>query len=188
MNDLVEIVKPSMVFLESYKAALSKGWSPNTVRPEAAAEELIAISNDPDAFISSLTDLEAIGSPIKLPDGSFAERLPGFIKWIWDGEFCGVIGFRWKPGTEELPPHVLGHVGYSVVPWKRGQGYATKALTELVAQIGFTDLRHITISTDIDNHASQRVAENCGAVFYEEFDKPLVYKKTKGYRYRIQLK
>jgi len=35
---------------------------------------------------------------------------------MWDGEFCGQIAFRWQPGTEALPPHCLGHVGYSVVP------------------------------------------------------------------------
>jgi RimJ/RimL family protein N-acetyltransferase len=41
---------------------------------------------------------------------------------------CGSIGFRWQPGTAELPPHVLGHIGFSVLPWKRGRKYATKAL------------------------------------------------------------
>jgi predicted acetyltransferase len=41
---------------------------------------------------------------------------------MWDGEFCGSIGLRWLPGTEELPPHCLGHIGYAVVPWKRRLG------------------------------------------------------------------
>ena len=45
---------------------------------------------------------------------------------MWDGEFCGSIGFRWQPGTTDLPRHVLGHIGYSVVPWKRRLGYATR--------------------------------------------------------------
>src|SRR2546430_6881442 len=36
-----------------------------------------------------------------LPDGSVVPRLPGYRKWIWDGEFCGVIGFRWQPGRSE---------------------------------------------------------------------------------------
>lgn len=183
----VRIVKPSLELLDSYKAALLRGWSPNTIRPEAADEELIAIANDPHAFVDGQTDLEAKGPPIQLPDGSFAERLPGLILWIWDGEFCGVIGFRWKPGTEELPPHVLGHVGYSVVPWKQRQGYATQALSALVGQVSFTGLRYITITTDIDNYASQKVAENCGAAFHGEFEKLSVYGKAKGYRYRIQL-
>lgn len=187
MDVAVKIIKPSVELIESYRQALAKGWSPNTVRVEAATEELVAIAKDSTAFINSLTDLEAKGSPIRMPDGSLAERLPGFIRWIWDGDFCGVVGFRWKPGTEELPAHVLGHVGYSVVPWKRGQGYATQALSELVKQIDFTGLKYITVTTDTENLASQKVAEKCGAVFYEEFEKPAAYGRTKGYRYRIQL-
>ena len=64
-------------------------------------------------------DREAKGGPITLPDGTQVARLPGFVRWMWDGEFCGQIGFRWQFGTEALPPHCLGHIGYAVVPWKR---------------------------------------------------------------------
>jgi predicted acetyltransferase len=40
---------------------------------------------------------------------------------MWDGDFAGAINLRWQPGTAELPPHCLGHIGYGVVPWKRGR-------------------------------------------------------------------
>ncbi len=187
MNTTVKIITPSIDYLESYQAALRQGWSPNTLRPQAATEELDAISKDPHGFILGLTDLEAKGEPIKMPDGSFAKRLPGFMSWIWDGEFCGVIGFRWQPGTEELPPHVPGHVGYSVVPWKSGKGYATSALSQLLEQIGFTGLRHVSITTDPGNRASQRVLEKCGAVFGGEFQKASALGGGSAYRYRIDL-
>lgn len=78
MDVAVKLIKPSVEVIESYKEALTNGWSPDTVRAEAATEELVAISNDPAAFINSLTDLEAKGSPILMPDGSLAERLPGY--------------------------------------------------------------------------------------------------------------
>ncbi len=187
MDTKVKIMVPSIEHLESYKAALRNGWSPNTIRPEASHEELEAISKDSHRFVAGLTDLEARGEPIKMPDGSLTERLPGFINWIWDGEFCGVIGFRWKRGTEDLPPHVLGHVGYTVVPWKRGRGYATIALSQLLTQLSFTGLRYITVTTDPDNLMSQRVAEKCGAVFCEEFQKPSAFGGKKAYRFRINL-
>ncbi len=183
----MKIIEPSLEFIESYKAALRKGWSPNTVRPEAAAEDLEAISKDPAAYIDSLTDLEANGAPIRLPDGSLVERLPGFIRWIWDGEFCGQVGFRWQPGTEELPAHVLGHAGYSVVPWKRRQGYAAQAFSQFLPQLEFTGLKYITVTIDDDNLASQKVAEKCDAVFHDEIVKPSSYASTKSYRYRIYL-
>ncbi len=65
---------------------------------------------------------------IRLPGGGEVPRLPGVVLWIWDGGFCGAINLRYQPGTEELPPHVSGHVGYAVVPWKQRQGHTTRAL------------------------------------------------------------
>ena len=67
-------------------------------------EELAHIEKDPRSFVESLTDREAKGPPIVLPDGSKAARLPGFRLWLWDTEFCGSIGLRWQPDTSELPP------------------------------------------------------------------------------------
>ena len=104
-----QLVWPAVEHLESYVAALRRGWSPDNIRGEAAAkEELAEIAEDPGLFLNRLVDREAKGLPIKLPDGSTAKRLPGYRRWVWDGEFCGTIGFRWQPGTCELPPRVLG--------------------------------------------------------------------------------
>ena len=83
---------------------------------EAAREDLSRIYADAAAFLASMEDREAKGPPVTLPDGSTARRLPGFKRWLWDGEFCGSIGLRWQPGTTALPPHCLGHIGYAVVP------------------------------------------------------------------------
>ena len=57
---------------------------------------------------------------------------PASSRWMWDGEFCGRIGFRWQPGTEVLPPHCLGHIRYAVVPWKKRRGHATRALAAML--------------------------------------------------------
>ncbi|RUV21366.1 GNAT family N-acetyltransferase, partial [Mesorhizobium sp. M1A.F.Ca.IN.022.04.1.1] len=111
---MVEIVKPALEHLPSYKAALERGWSPDNVRLlEATREQLEAIEEDPVAFLADLDDPEAKGSPIALPDGTTVPRLPGFRRWIWDGEAAGSIGLRWQKGTSALPPHVLGHIGYA---------------------------------------------------------------------------
>ena len=77
-----------------------------------------------ERFLASLVDREAQGDPVALPDGSTVPRLPGYQRWMWDGEFCGSIGFRWQRGTEALPPHCLGHIGYAVVPRKQNRGCA----------------------------------------------------------------
>jgi hypothetical protein len=86
-----------------------------------------------------------------LPDGSTVPRLPGFRRWIWDDEFCGSIDFRWQPGTSDLPAHVLGNIGYAVVPWKRGRGYAKRALGLLLREVRSTGLTFVELTTDPDN-------------------------------------
>ena len=122
----------------------------------AAREHLALIAKDATAFLARTDDREAKGGDITLPDGSTVPRLPGFVRWMWDGEFCGQIGFRWQPGTEALPPHCLGHMGYAVVAWKRGRGYATRALALMLAEARKEGLAYVELTTDPDNLALRR--------------------------------
>ena len=184
----MQLVWPSHEHLPSYIEALRSGWSADNVRGAvAAAEELERIAADPAAFIASMVDREARGEPVKLPDGSFVKRIPGVRRWMWDGEFCGVIGFRWQPGTEALPPHCLGHIGYAVVPAKRNRGYATRALAETLPLARQEGLRYVEVTTDPDNVASQRTITANAGVLFERFTKPAQFGSTPGLRYRIHL-
>lgn len=182
------LVWPARVYLPGYLDALTRGWSPDNVRGEIARrEELARIAEDADAFLASLVDRTARGTPIVLPDGTAVPRLPGYRRWLWDGEFVGTIGFRWKPGTEALPPYVMGHIGYSVVPWKRGRGYATDALRQLLPDAKAEGLTYVELTVEPDNRASRRVIEANGGVLIEEFVPPPSYGHIRALRYRIAL-
>ncbi len=183
----MKLVWPSREYLRGYIAALERGWSPDNMRHAAVQEELERIAADADAFLASQVDKEARGAPISLPDGTTVPRLPGYNRWLWDGEFCGRIGLRWQPGTEALPPYCLGHIGYTVVPWKQRRGYATRALRELLRDASAEGLRYVEITTDPDNIPSQRVIEANGGVLVEEFVKPPALGGTRGLRYRLSL-
>jgi predicted acetyltransferase len=184
----VDLVWPSFLYLPSYVAALEKGWSPDNARGTAAAlDELASIKADPVGFIDGMVDREAKGPLVTLPDGTAVPRLPGYHRWLWDGEFCGSIDFRWVPGTTDLPPYCLGHVGYSVVPWKQGKGYATRALGLLLAQSKGEGLAFVELTTDSNNIASQRVIEANGGRLIEKFTKPAQFGSKPGFRYRIAL-
>ena len=184
----MHLVWPARYYLPGYVAALQAGWSPDNLRAAAAAQEQLArINTDPDGFLASLVDREAAGDPIVLPDGTAVPRLPGYQRWMWDGEFCGNIGLRWRPGTEALPPHCLGHIGYSVVPWKRRRGYATQALRAMLDDARGEGLRYVEITTLTDNLPSQRVITGAGGVLVEEFTAPAALGGHRHLRYRVQL-
>jgi predicted acetyltransferase len=184
----LSLVWPAPVHLPGYVDALERGWSPDNVRGAVAArEELGRIAADPQAFLASMVDREASGAPIALLDGTTVPRLPGYRRWLWDGEFCGSIGFRWQRGTEALPPHCLGHIGYAVVPWKQRRGYATRALAMLLPDVRAEGLRWVELTTSPENIASQRVIEANGGELVERFTTPPGLGSRPELRYRIRL-
>jgi predicted acetyltransferase len=183
----MDLVWPALEYLPSYVEALERGWSPDNQRPEAGQEELARIARDPAAFLAAQVDREARGPAIVLPDGSTVPRLPGYRRWLWDGEFCGAIGLRWQPGTPALPPTCLGHIGYAVVPWKRRRGYATRALALLLPEAAREGLPYVEITTDETNVASRRVIEANGGQLVERFTKLAAHGGGAGLRFRIPL-
>ncbi len=183
----IELITPADTHLPSYVAALRRAWSPNTTRPEAADEQLAAIAADSVAFLAGMDDRDGRLPGRVLADGSTVRRIPGFTRWLWDGEFCGSINLRWQPGTVELPPHVLGHIGYSVVPWKRRLGYATAAVALLLPEAVEVGLPSVELTTDADNEASQRVITANGGVVVGRIEQGAEHGGGPIIRYRIDL-
>lgn len=184
----LQLLVPSLAQIDAYVDALKRDWSPDNIRlGKAAAEELAKIDADPAAFVASLDDPEAKAGPITLPDGSQVPRLPSYRRWMWDDGFCGSIGFRWQPGTEALPPHCLGHIGYAVVPWKRSRRYATQGLAMFLPEVRKEGLRYVEFTTDLDNVPSQKVITNNGGVFVKRFHKDPAYGEVEALLFRIDL-
>lgn len=183
----MELVWPAPDYLRSYCEALRRGWSPNNMRPQVAEEELAAIAQDPDAYFDRIVNFQGGGLGVLLPDGSVVPRLPGYRKWMWDGEFCGSIQLRWVDGEEGLPAYCRGHIGFSVVPWKQRRGYATRALAMLLPEARARHLRYVEITTTPSNAGSQKVIRANGGFLVNEFEKPASLGGGPELRFRINL-
>ncbi len=76
-----------------------------------------------------------------------------------------MINFRHEnDGSEALPPGVPGHVSHAVVPWKRRQCCATRALAFLLPCWRAAGLARVLATCDEDNVAPRRVIEANGGV------------------------
>ena len=179
--------RPDAGGLPDYRAALERNWSPDNTRAAAAAEQLVVIAADPAGCLASLDDEHAIGTRIMLPDGSTVPRLPSLTRWIWADGFCGSMGFRWQSGTSDLPAHVLGHIGFAVVPWRRGEGRATRALALFLDEPRRQGLSHVELTTNVDNLPSQRVIAANGGELVERFRKLPAYGGGEALKFRITL-
>ena len=189
MSEEVKLVKPSVEYLDSYLGCLRRGWNPMSLEESQVSyeKEIADINADATKFFKQILNITGGGEPFKMDDGTFVERLPSITWWLWDGEFCGRIQFRWQHNTVELPPYCLGHIGYGVVPWKRNKGYAKKALQLMLNEIKYCGLPYVELTTDIENEVSQKVILKCGGQLIEEFEKLPSNGAGKGKRFRIYL-
>ncbi len=191
------LVCPGPEHLPAYRSALQNGYWPSSLRGAASArEQLDHLQLDAQGFLAAKDDPQGLGPAVVLPDGSMAPRLPGLIRWIWlpntssedpAQPFAGSIGLRWMHGHAPLPPHVLGHIGYSVVPWRRRQGLATWALAAMLPLARQQGMKRLEITTDPANLASQRVIQSNGGVLLGRYARGAAMGGGEILRYEIVL-
>ena len=92
-----------------------------------------------------------------------ADGVPCEFLWITDGD--EVIGFlALRTQLNEWLLEQGGHIGYSVVPSRRRQGHATRALALAVRRAAELGLERVLVVCDEENVASARTIEACGGV------------------------
>ena len=84
-----------------------------------------------------------------------------------------------------MPAPVLGHIGFSIVPRKRGAGYAALALASLLRDI---TLPYVDLTADLDNVESQKTLSACNGRPLERFYKfPLTAGREGPLRFSTEL-
>jgi predicted acetyltransferase len=95
---------------------------------------------------------------------------PGQLWWIVDGD--DVVGGIALRGANDPTSAVRGHVGYGIRPSRRGRGFATWALGEVLREAGKQGLERILVVCERENFASARVAEHHGGRLESADDDP----------------
>ena len=168
----MEILRPSIELLPSYAQALRQGWTGDQGDADRSLQELEVIELQPEELVASKDDPLALGGDVILDDGTNVPRLPGYYRWMWDGEVVGSINFRWVYGTTDLPDYCLGHIGYSVAPWQQKKGYATSALRQVLPSAWELDMPFVELTTNTNNLASQKVIKNLSLIHISEPTRP----------------
>ena len=181
------LVRPFADGLEALLDALDRNWSPDNLRAAAGRELAVSVRADPEGYLAACDDPDGVGPPVELPDGTRVPRLPSVTRWIWRDGFAGTIGLRWQAGTEALPPTCLGHIGYAVVPWRRGEGLASLALDAILPRAREAGLAYVDLTTAPYNPASIRVIAKAGGRLLARFEKPPALGGGPGLRFRIDL-
>jgi len=97
-------------------------------------------------------------------------KVPGLIYFYIreaDDRIIGMINIRLA--LNDFLRKEGGHIGYSVRPTERQNGYATDMLAEGVKVCEKIGIREVLVSCDKENLASSGVIKNCGGVMKEEF-------------------
>lgn len=108
---------------------------------------------------------ELADTSIPAPDG----RVHNDLFWIIDdGEVVGFVSFRHE--LNEWLRHFGGHIGYSVRPTRRRQGYASAGLALALDRARELGLESVMLTCDDDNAGSYRTIEGAGGVLQDVVD------------------
>ncbi|HDR7794668.1 TPA: GNAT family N-acetyltransferase [Bacillus luti] len=103
----------------------------------------------------------------ELGENLLANRVPSsqFLSFE-KGELIGFVNIRHRLNEELL--RESGHIGYSVHPNKRRQGYATKQLKLALGEAQKLGLQKVLITCDKVNIASAKTIQKVGGVLEDE--------------------
>jgi len=147
----MELVKPTKKYEGSWHRVLEE------FRHDEKTIKLWAVLGNPDDLDKCIAAAENYSRGIGLP----ADWVPYDLCWLVDdGEIIGLASIRHK--LNEFLKREGGHIGYEIVPSKRGKGYGNKILELSLGKARDLGLKKVLVACDDSNTASWKIMEKNG--------------------------
>lgn len=87
--------------------------------------------------------------------------------YMLDDDIVGCVNVRHCLNENLI--HIGGHIGYSIAPKYRRQGYATQMLKETLQFCQQWEIWPVLVTCNKNNIASKKTIEKCGGIFEDEY-------------------
>ena len=158
---MIELVKPDVAHRESFLQGAddfaSEGRIDSTYATFLGYDHRSIETN----FVQFVHDLRSLGTQARVNAGWYLD----YVYWlVEEEEYIGQASVR----PELHTPYLLtygGHIGYSIRPSKRWQGYGKHILALALERALSIDLHRVLVTCDADNIGSRKIIEHNGGVF-----------------------
>jgi predicted acetyltransferase len=158
---MASLATPAARFRESFLAAAREFAEEGRLDSTYCVGLGYSLADLEPRFGEFVRDLVALSDPDRLRPGRYLDH----VLWLVEAdEFLGQTSIRPELSSEYLLAYG-GHIGYSIRPSRRKQGYGTQALALTLKAAASLGLSRVLVTCDSDNPGSRLIIERTRGVY-----------------------